>query len=76
MEKEYIHIVYDYMTHIENTHIISKQTFTLLKLYYKILGEKAQKRTKNVYFSTLVLLSCCCRSVFQKIRIKVSKGRY
>ena len=44
MEKEYIHIVYDYVTHIENAHIISKQTFTLLKLYYKILEEKAEEK--------------------------------
>ena len=50
MEKEYIHIVYDYVTHIENAHIISKQTFTLLKLYYKILEEKAEKRAKNELF--------------------------
>ena len=50
MEKEYIHIVYDNVTHIENAHIISKQAFTLLKLYYKILGEKAEKRAKNELF--------------------------
>lgn len=50
MEKEYIYIVYDYVTHIENAHIISKQTFTLLKLYYKILEEKAEKRAKKELF--------------------------
>ena len=50
MEKEYIHIVYDHVTHIENAHIISKQMFTLLKLYYKILEEKAEKRAKNELF--------------------------
>ena len=50
MGKECIHIVYDYVTHIENAHIISKQTFTLLKLYYKTLKEKEEKRAKNELF--------------------------
>ena len=76
MEKEYIHIVYDYVTHIENAHIISKQTFTLLKLYYKILEEKAEKRAKKSFLNLLVslLLSSSCRSGFQKVLSKVSKG--
>ena len=80
-KKEYIHIVYDYVTDIENAHIISKQTFTLLKLYHKILKEKAEKRRrkglKTSFLSLLVslLLSSSCRSGFQKVLSKASKGR-
>ncbi len=48
--KDYIHIVYDYVTHIENAHLISKQTSTSLKFYYKTIKEKTANRTKNVHF--------------------------
>ena len=50
MGKECIHIVYDYVTHIENAHIISKQTSIRLNFYYKTIKENTTKRAKNVHF--------------------------